>query len=84
MAGAKSIVLDTQIGTVTLTINEMMDKKNITVSQMSRISGLKFDVVSNYYYNKIHIYNAEILAKFCKTLNCKISDLITYIPYSEK
>ena len=81
MAGAKSIVLDTQVGTVKLTIKEMMDKKNITVSQMSRISGLKFDVVSNYYYNKIHIYNSEILAKFCKTLDCKTSDLITYIPY---
>ncbi len=27
MAGAKSIVLDTQVGTVKLTIKEMMDKK---------------------------------------------------------
>ena len=60
-----------------------MDEKNITIILMSRISGLKFDVVSNYYYYKVHIYNTKILAKFGKTLNCKISDLITYIPYDE-
>lgn len=75
---------DTKCGEISLTIKDIMDSKNMSVSQMSRISGLKFEVVQNYYNNKIHIYNGYILAKFCYYLDVAVSDLIIYTSCKEK
>ena len=75
---------DTKYGEISLNIKAIMDEKHLTVSQMSRISGLKFEVVQNYYKNNIHIYNGYILAKFCYYLDCAVSDLIVYTSCNEK
>lgn len=75
---------NTAYGEISLKIKKVMDSKNISVSKMSRISGMKFEVVQNYYNNNIHIYNGYILAKFCYYLDCAVSDLIVYTYCSEK
>lgn len=67
-----------ETGVVFLTLNKIMDKQNISVYRMSKLSSIKYDVVSNYYNNRVHIYNADILAKFCYVLKCNIADIITY------
>lgn len=71
-------MINSKAGVVFLTLNTMMDKENISIYRMSKLSSIKYDVVSNYYYNRVHIYNADILAQFCYVLNCDISDIITY------
>ena len=65
-------------GVVLLTLNVVMDRQDISIYKMSKLSSIKYDVVANYYYNRIHIYNADILAKFCSILNCPLSSIITY------
>ena len=65
-------------GKVYLNIKEYMDKNNIKMSYVSRVAGIKFDVVSNYYHDRIRIYHSSILAKFCYALNCELSDIIIY------
>ncbi|MBE6152731.1 MAG: helix-turn-helix transcriptional regulator [Firmicutes bacterium] len=78
MIREKELIWGTNYGKVKLCIKDKMDEKNISISKMSRLSGLKYDVVLNYYYNRIHIYNADILAKFCYVLDCPISTLVIY------
>lgn len=78
MIEEKEIKIDTDFGDVRLKVKEIMDQKNLNMNRVSKMTGLKFDVVSNYYHNKIHIYHGDILAKLCYILDCNIEDIIEY------
>ena len=41
-------------------------------------SGIKFQIIDNYYKNKVVRYDSDVLDRICKALNCDISDLIEY------
>ena len=55
-----------------------MNKKNISIYSLSKITGLKYDVIFRYYTNHLIKYDSFVLAKLCYALNCSISDLLKY------
>ena len=61
---------------IELNVKEVMDNKHITVSELSRIADIKYDIVKRYYNGEIIRYDSEILKKFCIYLDCNINDLI--------
>jgi len=48
--------------------------------KLSVLTGIKYDVIYNYCNNFIQRYDKDVLAKICYVLDCKYSDLISYIP----
>ena len=60
--GIKEIDYKTNFGNVKLKLNELMDKKGISISTMSKLANVK----------------SEILAKFCYILDCEIDDILIY------
>ena len=73
-----NISLGTEWGLVYCNLKKVMDKKHIHIYKLSRLTGLKYDVILRYYNNQIIKYDATVLAKLCYVLNCSISDLLKY------
>ena len=67
-------------GCVKVKLKEKMDAKNITVNQMSKMTNVAYDIIKKYYYGRNYSISMEILAKFCFILDCKIGDILEYIP----
>lgn len=63
---------------IRLTVKECLEKQGITRYELAKRTGLRFQVVDNYYKNKVIRYDSYILDKFCDALNCDVSDLIEY------
>lgn len=63
---------------VKLTIKEYIDKREITRYFLSRETGIKYQIIDNYYKNKVVRYDSYVLSKICDVLNCDISDIISY------
>ena len=80
MIGVKTVCLDTNYGEYQLCILNILREKNISIYKLSNLTGIKYDVIYNYCYNKMQRYDRDILAKICYVLDCKETDLITYIP----
>ena len=78
MTSEKVILWDTKIGQVKCYLKDVMDNKNITISQLARLTNLRYEVVDNYYFNRNIRYDSVVLAKFCYSLNCSINDLLKY------
>lgn len=75
----KIILWNTNYGKIESNLKEVMNKKNITIYQLCRLTGLKYEVVKKYYYNTITRYDSDVVAKFCYVLDCNVSDIISYI-----
>ncbi len=68
---------------VILTIKDVLIKKNMSMYKLSLLTGIKYEVVSNYCKDKIQRIDKDVLTKICYVLNCSLTDLITYVPYND-
>ena len=60
-------------GKVEIKLSSIMDKKNITIYQMSKYTSLKHSTVKSYYNNcPLTRVDLDVISKFCYVLNCKI------------
>ena len=71
-------LLGTEFGVVYCNLNTIMNSKNISIYKLSKLTGLKYDVILRYYNDQIIKYDSTVLAKLCYALNCSISDLLKY------
>ena len=65
---------------IRLTIQEYLDKVNITRYELSKRTGIKFQIIDNYYKNKVVRYDSYVLDRICEALDCSIEDIIEYQP----
>ena len=63
---------------IQLTLNKYLDEHGITRYELAKRAGIRFQIVDNYYKNKVVSYDSDILNRMCDALECDISDLIQY------
>lgn len=63
---------------VKLTLDKYIDSKNITRYELSKRTGIRFQIIDNYYKNKVVRYDSDLLDRICLALECDISDIIKF------
>jgi len=63
---------------IKLTIDEYLDQKGITRYELSKRTGIRFQIIDNYYKNKVVRYDSYVLDRICEALDCELSELIKY------
>ena len=63
---------------IRLTLDNYLDQNGITRYELSKKTGIKFQIIDNYYKNKVVRYDSFLLDKICDALECDISDIIEY------
>ena len=54
---------------IRLTVKEFLDSHNITRYELSKRTGVHFQIIDGYYKNKIVRYDSYILNKICEALD---------------
>jgi len=63
---------------IRLTLKEYIDSHGITRYELAKRTGIKFQIIDNYYKNRVVRYDSYLLDKVCAALGCSISDIIEY------
>ena len=63
---------------IKLTVDKCIDAKQITRYELAKRTGIRFQIIDNYYKNKVVRYDSYVLNKMCEALGCGISELIEY------
>lgn len=61
---------------------KMLIDKKMTRTELKNLSGISFNVLARMGKNKF--VSMESLFKICSTLNCKVGDIIEFLPESEE
>ncbi len=70
-----------EYGYIRVKLADVMHDRGITRNRLRKITGIKYDVITRYYKGEcIERADLDFLAKVCFVLNCKIEDLLEYIP----
>lgn len=63
---------------IRLTLDEALGKHGITRYELAKRTGIQYQIIDNYYKNKVKRYDSFVLDKICSALECQISDIIEY------
>ena len=63
---------------IRLTLDQYLDRHGITRYELAKRTGIRFQIIDNYYKNKVVRYDSDVLNRICSALSCDISDLIEY------
>ncbi len=61
---------------IRLTLDKVLDNLKMTRYELSKRTGIQYQIIDKYYKNNVKRYDSYILDRICCVLDCKISDLI--------
>ena len=71
-------------GTIRIKLDELIKKNNISKNKLSHRAEMQRPQINNYSNNTIARLDIDVLARICTVLDCKISDLLEFVPPEEK
>jgi len=70
-----------EYGRVRVKLAEVMERKGVTRNRLRTLTGVKYEVIDRYYKaQNVEMVDLDFLAKVCFSLNCRIDDLLEYLP----
>lgn len=64
---------------VRMCLDKLLISLNISRYELAKRTGIQYQILDNYYKNKVKRYDSYILNKICSALECDIQDVIEYI-----
>lgn len=64
-------------------LSKIMGEKRMTITEVSKRTGMSNTTISNLYNEKVKRLDFDTLEKLCELFDCKVQDLIEYIPDKE-
>ncbi len=80
----KTVSFRNDYGHVELRLKRVMDERGITRNQLAKRIDARFEVVGKWYKGDVEKMDLDILARICYALDCKVEDIIQYIPGAEE
>ncbi|MBR6769011.1 MAG: helix-turn-helix transcriptional regulator [Clostridia bacterium] len=69
-----------EYGKIKIKLNEMIEKNGISKNKLSQRAEMQRTQINRYCKNEITRLDTDVLARLCTVLNCKIEDLLEFIP----
>ncbi len=63
---------------VCLILDKTLEKMNISRYELAKRTGIQYQIIDNYYKNKVKRYDGYVLDRICEALSCKIEDILKY------
>lgn len=71
-------------GIINIHLKELMEKRNVSLSQLSFRAEMQRTQLRKYRDNDIQRLDIDILKRLCYVLDCDLMELIEYIPPEKK
>ena len=65
---------------IRLTIDAYLNKVGVTRYELAKRTGIRFQIIDNYYKNKVVRYDGYVLDRICTALGCTVADILQCTP----
>ena len=63
---------------VKVILDRTLETKKITRYEPAKRTGIQYQIIDNYYKNKVKRYDGLVLDRICTALQCGIEDILEY------
>ena len=72
--------MDRNYGTIRIKLTEITQYRNMSKNAVMKKAGMQRTQLNHYYRNEISRIDMDVLARLCFALNCKVEDILEFIP----
>ncbi|MGM9627788.1 MAG: helix-turn-helix domain-containing protein [Faecousia sp.] len=73
-----------EYGTIRIKLDELIKKAGISKNKLSHRAEMQRSQINHYCNNDITRLDTDVLARICTVLDCRIEDLLEFIPPVKK
>lgn len=63
---------------IKLTLDKILENRNISRYELAKRTGIQYQIIDNYYKNKVKRYDSYVLDRICDALDCRIEDIVHF------
>ena len=63
---------------IRLCLDKALEKYKISRYELAKRTGIQYQIIDNYYKNKVKRYDSFVLERICTALDCGIEDIIEF------
>lgn len=64
---------------VRICLDKALSKRNMSRYELAKRTGIQYQIIDNYYKNKVKRFDGFVLERICITLDCEISDILEFV-----
>ena len=64
---------------IRICLDKALVKFNVSRYELAKRTSIQYQVIDNYYKNKVKRYDGYVLERICVALNCDINEIIEFI-----
>lgn len=64
---------------IRICLDKTLKKYNVSRYELAKRTGIQYQVIDNYYKNKVKRYDGFVLDRICIALDCDIKEIIELI-----
>ena len=65
-------------------LSKLLGAHCMTQSELSQKTGIRAATINEMYHELVDRVNLDYLSRICKVLDCKVEDILEYIPDNDK
>ena len=75
---SNSVFVPQDYGKIVFSFGKVMDDRKINRNQLSKLTGVRFEVADRFYNGNIERLDIDVLTRICFVLDCSISDVMMF------
>lgn len=61
---------------VKICLEDMLAKRGVTRYELAKRTGIQYQIIDNYYKNRVKRYDGYVLERICTVLDCDVGDIL--------
>ena len=63
---------------IRITLDTLLNQRGISRYELAKQTGIQYQIIDNYYKNRVKRYDGYVLDRICDALNCGVADILLY------
>lgn len=63
---------------IRISLDVILERLGVSRYELAKRTGIQYQVIDNYYKNRVKRYDSFVLERICEALDCRIEDVIEY------
>ena len=64
---------------IRICLDRALEKYNISRYELAKRTGIQYQIIDNYYKNKVKRYDSYVLERICIALDCNIEEILEFV-----